>query len=79
MSADLEKRLREAHEIEFSDEALRLMSRAADELARLRAENEALTVILNLCTEGTEWTYAQVPDEIAALRRELADLKGAAK
>ncbi len=42
------------------------------QLVDLRAENEALTLILNLCTEGTEWTYAQVPDEIAKLRRKAS-------
>jgi len=42
---------------------------AADELIRLRSKNEALTTILNACTEGTDWTYAQVPDEIEALKK----------
>lgn len=47
---------------------LRERIEAADALAAMRAENEALTLILDACTEGTEWTYAQVPDELKALR-----------
>lgn len=48
---------------------------AAAALAAQRAEIEAMTVILNLCTEGTDWTYAQVPDELAAQREELERLR----
>lgn len=50
---------------------------AAAALAAQRAEIEALTLILNRCTEGTDWTYAQVPDEIAAQRERIAVLEDA--
>ena len=43
------------------------------ENAALRTANEAMACILNLCVEGTDWTFAQVPDEIAALRAQLAE------
>ncbi len=75
MTDDLEKRLRDAHEIEFADERLRLMLRAADRISHLEAENRAMETILNACTEGTEWTYAQVPDELARLRAENEALR----
>lgn len=91
VSDDLEKRLREMgdavkitatkpDEQPMADALNRTMAfvfyEAADELARLRSENEALTIILNRCTEGTDWTYAQVPDEIAALKGECERLRG---
>lgn len=64
---ELEARLREQVVKGFNAE-MRLREEAADALAAMRAETEALTLILDACTEGIEWTYAQVPDELRALR-----------
>lgn len=70
VSDDLEKRLRDAWKLKFSDEALGLFTEAADRITHLEAKNEAMETILNACTDGTDWVYGQVPDELARLRSE---------
>ena len=42
---------------------------AETKLAALEAENDALKLILNACTEGTELTYSEVPETFAALNK----------
>lgn len=75
VSDDLEKRLRDAWKLKFYDEALGLFTEAADRITHLEAKNEAMETILNFCTEGTDWVYGQVPDELARLRSENEALR----
>lgn len=65
---ELEARLRECATDDGGPDIVAACLEAADALAAMRAETEALTLILDACTEGIEWTYAQVPDELRALR-----------
>ena len=44
--------------------------RQQQRITQLVAENEALTVILAACTEGTELTYSEVPETLSALKQD---------
>lgn len=72
---ELERRLVDASSVTSWADADAQRAEAAAALAEQRAEIEALTIILDLCTEGTDWTYAQVPDELASQREELERLR----
>lgn len=72
---ELERRLLACATDDDGLELVAACTEAAAALAAQRAEIEAMTVILNLCTEGTDWTYAQVPDELASQREELERLR----
>lgn len=61
-----------------ADEQNALRKEAAAALASQRAEIEAYEIILNACTEGTEWAYGAVPEKIDALRQRVEELEGQA-